>query len=78
MYFREISTIQDVSTKTKPETNLFNGGTTRLLLSSDAAGINKGLLHKHGSMCAVHVIIPQSIINSCIMLAVIAHPPDRL
>ena len=29
-------------TKTKPGTNLFNGGTTRLLLSLDAAGINKG------------------------------------
>ena len=29
-------------TKTKPGTNLFNGGTTRLLLSLDAACINKG------------------------------------
>ena len=26
----------------KPGTNLFNGGTTRLLLSLNAAGINKG------------------------------------
>ena len=41
MYFCEISTIQDV-TKAKPGTNLFNGGTVRLLLSSDAACINKG------------------------------------
>ena len=29
-------------TKTKPGTKLFNGGITRLLLSSNAAGINKG------------------------------------
>ena len=29
-------------TKMKPGTNLFNGDTSRLLLSSDAAYINKG------------------------------------
>ena len=37
MYSREISPIQDVY-----QDEARNGGTTRLLLSSDTAGINKG------------------------------------
>ena len=43
MYFREISTIQDIyKDEGHAGTNLFNRGTTRLLLSSNAAGINNG------------------------------------